>query len=364
MFTFNRAVLKVGSSLIAPDGNLCSEEPLLSIARFVAESRKLGRQIILVSSGSVAAGRNHIKFRETPTIAEKQAMAAVGQSMMMANWQQFFDFPCAQILLSHDDLRDRTRYVNVKNTIRELLDNQVLPIINENDSVAVDELKVGDNDNLGALVCLVAEADTLMICSDVDGLFDTDPRKHSSARLIPIVETIDGGIYNLASGTSTKYATGGMQTKVQAADKATRNGIQTLIVNGSKATVFDQLLNGNLTGTLFKPEASATQARKNWLKDTLKAQGTIIIDKGAVEAILKKGASLLSSGIVSCSGNFKHGDAIDIADLHSRVIARGICQYSGRDIEKIKGKNSREIESILGYQPSDTVVHRDDLALI
>jgi glutamate 5-kinase len=364
VFQFQRAVIKVGSALIAPDGKQCSAQHLLSIARFVTESRKNGRQIVLVSSGSVAAGRNHIKFGEVPTIAEKQAMAAVGQSMMMANWQRFFDFPCAQILLTHDDLRDRTRYVNIKNTIRELLDNDVLPIINENDSVAIEELKVGDNDNLAAQVALVSEADALVICSDIDGLYNKDPRNNPDAKLLPVVKNIDSSIYNLAGGTTNKLATGGMRTKIEAADKATRNGIQTLIVNGSKGEVFDQLLEGGIKGTHFSAAQTPVTARKHWLKDTLKAKGVIVIDDGAVNAVVNRGASLLSSGIVSCSGVFKSGDAIDIGDRNNNIIARGICQYSNLDIEKIKGKNSREIASLIGYQPSDAVVHRDDLALI
>ena len=206
-FNWQRAVIKVGSALIAPEGNECSGRYLLSLARFITASREAGKEIILVSSGSVAAGRSKVKIRHNASIAEKQAMAAIGQNLMMANWQRFFDFPCAQVLLTADDLRDRTRYVNIKNTLREILNHNALPIVNENDTVAVNELKVGDNDNLGAYTALVAQADTLIICSDIDGLFTADPRKDASATLIPQVDKIDSTIYGLAGGAAGR--TGG-----------------------------------------------------------------------------------------------------------------------------------------------------------
>ena len=240
---WQRIVIKIGSALIAPDGNAVSGQYLLAIAHFITECRKQGKQVVLVSSGSVAAGRQSIQSGDNrPTIAQKQAMAAVGQMKMMANWQRFFDFPCAQVLLTHGDLRDRRRYVNIKNTVRELLANDILPVVNENDTVATEELKVGDNDNMAALVSLVCEADALLICSDIDGLFNKDPKKHSDAQLLPVVESIDESIYALAGGTTNKLATGGMLTKIQAADKATHQGIDTLIVNGFKRESFDALL--------------------------------------------------------------------------------------------------------------------------
>ena len=363
---WDRIVIKIGSALIAPNGQAVSGQYLLAIAHFITECRNAGKQVILVSSGSVAAGRLAIQSGDTkPTIAQKQAMAAVGQMKMMANWQRFFDFSCAQVLLTHDDLRDRRRYVNIKNTIRELLANDILPIVNENDTVATQELKVGDNDNLGALVALVSEADGLIICSDIDGLYDKDPKKHQDAELIPVIDQIDGSIYALAGGTTNKLATGGMLTKIQAAEKATSQGINTLIINGFKPQSFDTLLQNQPVGSLFKATNGKTKAKKHWLRHTLKAQGQIVIDQGAVNALQNKGASLLSSGVCDIQGQWKKGDAVDVLAQHSKaLIARGICQYDATELNKIKGSKSQAIQKILGYSPSDEVINRDDLALI
>lgn len=363
---WQRIVIKVGSALIAPGGEKVSGQYLLAIAHFITECRNQGKQVILVSSGSVAAGIQSVNCGDnSPTIAQKQAMAAVGQMKMMANWQRFFDFPCAQVLLTHGDLRDRRRYVNIKNTLRELLANDILPIVNENDTVATKELKVGDNDNLAALVALVSEADSLAICSDIDGLFDKDPKKHADAQLIPTVEAVDESIYALAGGTTNKLATGGMLTKIQAAEKATNQGISTLIINGFKRHSFDALLTGEPVGTLFKATKAKTRAKKQWLKDTLKAQGQILVDQGAVNAIKNNGASLLSSGVVAINNQWRKGEAVDIVDADSqKVVARGISQYDSQDLERIKGCRSSEISTILGYSHSNEIVHRDDLALL
>ena len=215
MFEVNwkRAVIKVGSSLIAPNNNQCSQEYLKHIAKFISDSRKQGKEVILVSSGSVAAGKGKIAFKHSPSIVEKQAMAAIGQTQMMANWASLFDFDCAQILLTADDLHHRTRYVNIKNTLRELLKNHALPIVNENDTVAINELKVGDNDNLAAYTALVAEADTLIICSDINGLYDADPRNNATAKLIPEVTVIDNSIYRLAGGAGSDIGTGSVVSR-------------------------------------------------------------------------------------------------------------------------------------------------------
>ncbi|MFZ8199717.1 glutamate 5-kinase [Alteromonas portus] len=361
-FNWQRAVIKVGSALIAPEGNECSGRYLLSLARFITASRDAGKEIILVSSGSVAAGRSKVKIRHNASIAEKQAMAAIGQNLMMANWQRFFDFPCAQVLLTADDLRDRTRYVNIKNTLREILNHNALPIVNENDTVAVNELKVGDNDNLGAYTALVAQADTLIICSDIDGLFTADPRKDVNAALIPQVDKIDSTIYGLAGGAGTALGTGGMRTKIEAADKCTSSGIQTLIVNGRKGETFDALLEGSVPGTLFTASSTPANARRLWLTHTLKTAGRIEVDNGAKEALVRKGASLLPSGIVDVVGLFEQGDAVEVV-CQGEVIAKGLCLYNAKDLTLIKGKKSKEIASVLGYETTDVAIHRDDMAL-
>ncbi|RDV24821.1 glutamate 5-kinase [Alteromonas aestuariivivens] len=362
-FSWQRAVIKVGSALIAPDGVNVSARFLLPIAEFITASREAGKEVIVVSSGSVAAGRAKIPIHHRASIAEKQAMAAIGQTQMMANWQRFFDFPCAQVLLTADDLHDRTRYVNIKNTLRELLLHKALPIVNENDTVAVNELKVGDNDNLGAYTALVAQADTLIICSDIDGLYTADPRKHSDATLIPRVDRIDESIYALAGGAGTAMGTGGMRTKIEAADKCTGSGIQTLIVNGRNGQVFDALAQGRVQGTLFAAGQSNNTARRLWLAHTLKTRGFIDVDEGARNAILQRGASLLPSGIESVSGYFTCGDAVEIR-CQGKAIAKGLAQYDHKDLHQIKGLKSQQIRSVLGYDFGEVVVHRDDLVLM
>ena len=362
-FSWKRAVIKVGSSLIAPDNNQCSTEFLAPIAKFISDSRKQGKEVILVSSGSVAAGKGKIAYKHRPSIAEKQAMAAIGQTQMMANWARLFECDCAQILLTSDDLHNRTRYVNIKNTLRELLKNHALPIVNENDTVAINELKVGDNDNLAAYTALVAEADTLIICSDINGLYDADPRSNATATLIPEVNTIDDSIYQLAGGAGSDIGTGGMLTKIQAAQKCVDSGIQTLIVNGRDKTVFEELAKGQSPGTLFKPNKSLDNARDNWLRHTLKVKGKIDIDQGAQQALLEKGASLLPSGIIKVSGHFLSGEAVNIT-YENNAIAKGLVLYNATDLTEIQGLNSQKIEATLGYTFGKVVVHRDDLVLL
>ena len=363
---FNRAVIKVGSALVAPDGNGCSGKFLLAIARFITECQQAGKEIILVSSGSVAAGRNLIQHGSPiPSIPTKQAMASVGQMQMMANWQRFFDVPCSQLLITHGDLKDRQRYINIKNTLRILLANGVIPIVNENDTVATDELKVGDNDNLAALVALVSEADRLFILSDVDGVFDKDPRGNPDAILISEIDEITDEIYAMAGATNNPIATGGMKTKLQAAGKAIENGIETYIINGSRSDVFERLLNNENPGTRFVANQAATKAKKHWLKHTLKSNGQVTLDKGAINALINKGASLLPSGISGVIGSFAAGESIDIVNNEDQqIIAKGICQYSARDLLQIKGKKSDEIQSVLGFCPSKVVVHRDDMVIV
>lgn len=363
---FNRAVIKVGSALVAPDAKGCSGKYILAIARFITQCQQAGKEIILVSSGSVAAGRSLIVHGSpNPSIPTKQAMASVGQMKMMANWQRFFDVPCSQLLITHGDLKDRQRYISIRNTLRILLENSVIPIVNENDTVATEELKVGDNDNLAALVAVVSEADCLFILSDVDGLYEEDPRINPEAKLIPVINKIDESVYALAGTTNNPIATGGMKTKIQAAEKAVEHGINTYILNGSRGDVFDKILSDENPGTRFVAEQEATRARKHWLKHTLKSNGKVQLDVGAVDALTTKGASLLPSGVVEVAGEFKVGDCIDIFNAQNgQQIAKGISQYSCRDLERIKGKNSAEIPELLGCCPSKVVIHRDDMVVL
>jgi len=363
---FKRAVIKVGSALVSPEGKGCSGKYLLAIARFITECHQQGKEIILVSSGSVAAGRNLIHHGSPELAIEtKQAMAAVGQMQMMANWQRFFDIPCSQLLITHGDLKNRQRYNNIKNTLRVLLNNNVLPIINENDTVAIDELKVGDNDNLAALVALVSESDSLFILSDVDGVFTKDPRINQDAKLIPSIAKITDEIYTMAGATKNHLATGGMKTKIEAAEKAIENGINTYIINGTNSEVFDKILNNQNAGTHFIAQKSHTKAKKHWLKHTLRSNGDLILDHGAVNAVINKGASLLPSGIIAIQGSFMAGDSINLREQETnRIIAKGITQYCSQDLLRIKGHNSDNIVQVLGYCNSQVVIHRDDLVII
>ncbi|QOL26276.1 glutamate 5-kinase [Thalassotalea sp. LPB0316] len=363
---FNRVVIKVGSALVAPQGHGCSGQHLLSIARFITQCHLAGKEVILVSSGSVAAGRQLIQHGSpNPSIPAKQAMAAVGQMKMMANWQRFFDVPCSQLLITHGDLKDRKRYINIRNTLRILLENKIIPIVNENDTVATDELKVGDNDNLAALVAMVSEADCLLILSDVDGVYDQDPRTNPQAKKLKVINQITPAIYAMAGGSQNHIATGGMKTKIQAAEKAVDNGIATFIVDGAQPEAFDQLLRGENPGTLFTPQDSVTKAKKHWLKHTLKSAGQLVLDAGASKALTTKGASLLASGIVQVNGQFDVGDSIEMrCQTSEQIIAKGISQYNSRDLNKIKGQHSDSFEKLLGFCPSKVIVHRDDLVLI
>lgn len=363
---FNRIVIKVGSALISPDENNCSGTYVHAIAHFIIKCHQANKDVILVSSGSVAAGRNLIKHGSPiPSIPTKQAMASVGQMKMMANWQRFFDAPCSQVLITHGDLKDRERYINIKNTLRILLANGIIPIVNENDTVATDELKVGDNDNLAALVALVSEADCLLILSDIDGFYNKDPSCHDDAEMFSEIGEITDELYEMAGTTNNIIATGGMKTKIQAAQKAVENGIETFIINGTNDQVFEQILAGENPGTHFLANKETGKARKHWLKHTLKVHGQLLLDHGAVNAVKNKGASLLPSGILSIEGEFLAGESIEIIDANTKaIIAKGICQYNHQDLMKIKGAKTDQIQEILGFYPSRVIVHRDDMVIM
>ena len=365
LFNWKRAVLKVGSALVAPEGRRVANTYTLDIAGFITQCRDRGKEIVLVSSGAVAAGiSTQPRARRSLSIRDKQALAAIGQPLLMTHWSKFFDFPCAQLLLTYDDLRDRRRFVNAKNTLTELLLRKTLPIINENDTTVVDELKVGDNDNLAAHVAVLADADLLMIASDIDGLFDRDPRRYADAALIPTVAKIDRSVYELAGGKGSRFSTGGMITKLQAAEKALARGIDTIIFNGGKRASFEKLLNGECPGTFFQRAASPLNAKKHWMLHAVKSRGKLTVDDGASRALTAKGASLLPSGIIAVDGQFDQGDAVDILSNQGTVIAKGISQLDAEDLKKIIGRKSAEIAAILGYFAADEAVHRDDLVLL
>jgi glutamate 5-kinase len=367
---WNRAVVKVGSALIAPDHRGCSTTHLLPIARFIIESRRQGKEVILVSSGAVAAGLAE-QNRDASTglsIPERQALAAIGQPLLMAHWRRLFDATCAQVLLTYDDLQRRSRFVNAKNTIQELLERDTLPIVNENDTVATEELQVGDNDNLAAYVAVLAEADLMVICSDVDGLYDADPHEAPDAERLPVVDRITDEIYEMVGGSHRAVATGGMRTKVEAAEKATDRGIDTVLVNGTNGDHLDALGRGEVPGTLFRRAERPLSARKHWMLHALPTAGRIVIDEGAARALRTNGASLLPSGVVGVEGAFAQGDAVEVVlavddDTAPARIAKGITQYGAKALRRIQGRQSHALDDILGDVPADHVIHRDDLVL-
>ncbi|WP_371194294.1 glutamate 5-kinase [Glaciecola sp. SC05] len=362
-FNWQTAVIKIGSALVSPDGTGTSDKFLSNIAHFITECRRQGKDIVLVSSGSVAAARGEIRTGQKVSPGKKAAMAAIGQTKMMATWSSLFDFTCAQLLLTVEDLNDRRRFVNIKNTIEQLLDHNVLPIVNENDTVAIDQSKVGDNDNLAAHTAIAVQADCLIICTDVDGLYTGNPRLDPSAKLLSSVDTIDDNIVRLAGGAGSSVGTGGMITKLQAAQKCAQSGIQTLLVNGTKTETFTKLVSGNCPGTLFLAKDEDSTARQDWIKHTSNPKGELVIDHGAYLAVTERGASLLSAGITQVVGKFVANDAV-LVTHEGKVIGKGLAAYSSAEIQQIKGVKSAQIQDILGYSDSAEVLHRDDFVLI
>jgi len=364
--TWRRAVLKVGSNLLAADGGGLTPHYAQALATFMAASQKAGREVVLVSSGAVAAGRALLRARATlgPELAAKQALAALGQAPMIALWQSLSERPVAQVLLTHDDLRNRRRYLNARATLRELLMLGVLPVVNENDTVAVDELKLGDNDNLAAIVAALVDADLLLIASDVDALYNADPRRDPSAEPIGHVPQLTPAIIAMAGGSGTGVGTGGMRTKLQAAEKASAAGIPTALFSGREATTVQALEEGRLRGTLIDVAGNRLQARKYWLRHAPAGTGRISVDAGAVRALTGGRASLLPGGILDVAGDFHRGDLVEIVDTNDRPVARGLSQYGAAEVRRLAGRHSRDITAVLGYSYGTEIVHRDDLATL
>ena len=365
---WKRAVLKVGSSLLADAGRGLSPRHALGLAQFVSASIGAGREVVIVSSGAVAAGRGILqrKAESGAGIAERQALAALGQAQLVGLWQRFFERPVAQVLLTHDDLRNRRRYLNARATLRELLALGAIPVVNENDTVSVDELKLGDNDNLAAIVAALVDADALFIATDIDGFYTANPRTSpENAQPINEVEALTPEFYAMAGGSGSAVGTGGMRTKLEAAARAAAAGIETFLFNGTRAATVQKLAQGVLQGTRFRAAQNRLAARKYWLRNVPLEAGRIVVDAGAAAALAEKGASLLPGGVVAAEGDFRRGDMIELAvrqdDGTTRAIARGITQYSAVDVRQIAGRHSRDIETILGYNYGGNVIHRDDL---
>lgn len=324
---WKRIVIKVGSALIAPHRDGCSSQYLLSIANFIVRCRASGIQVVLVSSGSVAAGAHLFNNVDNSSMTVKKAMAAAGQPEMMATWDRLFDFNTAQVLLTHADLRNRDRFESVRDTLTALLQNDILPIVNENDTVTTDKLKVGDNDNLSAMVASAAYADALIICSDIDGLYTANPHEDKSATLIPDVMRIDPEIYAMAGGATSDVGTGGMKTKVQAAEKAVSHGINTYIVNGFSEATFNTLLQGGNPGTLFHAIETPMQDQSHWMKHTTKAQGELVVED--TFAMQKQSDNLITpQDLVNVIGDFSAGEVVLLRKENGDKLAKVKSNYS------------------------------------
>lgn len=361
-----RIVIKVGSNVLTEDNGL-NLRALHAISHQISQLSNRGLEIILVSSGAMASGMKKVGLSRRPeAIPERQAIAAVGQATLIREYEKAFEKDnrkVAQILLTSDGLANRKRHLNARNTINTLLDWQIIPIVNENDTVMVQEIQFGDNDNLAAMITLLMNADILINLTDIDGLYDKDPRCNRDAALIPQVSTISRDIEKFASDIPGALGTGGMLSKIKAARKLTTAGVPMVIARGEKPDILLALFAGETHGTFFVPKQEKLASRKCWIGFNLKPQGALQIDAGAQEAVLHKGKSLLPSGIVAVEGEFGIGAPVEFKRGNGDVLGIGLVNYNSADIRKIMGLRSNRIKSVLGYKPYDEVIHRDNLAL-
>lgn len=364
-----RLVVKVGSALLRhPQGGV-RELEVAHIVEQLSTLRHQGHDVILVSSGAIALGIQVLGEQGIPkAITHQQAAAAIGQSHLIWTYERLFGVfgqKVAQILLTHEDLRVRTRYLNARNTLQTLLQYGIIPIINENDTVSVAEIRFGDNDTLSAMVCNLVDAELLVILTHIDGLYTADPRLHPEATLISVVEKIDSRIEALAGKTTHRTGRGGMFSKIQAAKIAGSSGIHTHIVNGLQHHALLDVLAGVPVGTHVHPSVVAKlSSRKRWIGYALKARGEIVVDEGAKRALTAQGKSLLPSGVIDVSGSFRFGDAVYCVDATSHRFAQGLVNYSAAELKTIRGQHTSTIETMLGYKASDEVIHRDNLVLL
>lgn len=363
-----RIVVKIGSSLVSSREAGLQPERIDRLADEIAALRSSNRELLIVSSGAIISGIKKLALKDYPkSLPIKQAAAAVGQSRLMWAYEKSFErlgLRVAQILLTHQDLADRRRFLNARHTLAALIDFGVIPIINENDTVAVEEIRVGDNDSLAAEVAHLVDADLLVILSDVDGLFTENPRKNPSAQLIPVINEITEDIERRAGVSTTFEGTGGMATKVRAAKKVGEYGVATLILNGQRAGLLPTVLSGSDGGSLFLAKERRLTSRKHWIGYTLRPRGTITLDQGAVEALANRGKSLLASGILNVTGLFEAGDPVSCLDQDGKEFAKGLVNFSSDTVGKIKGLKTAEIQQQLGPQEYEEVIHRDNLVIL
>lgn len=363
-----RVVIKIGSRVLTDSDASLDMTVIKRISRDISELRKSGIQVVVVSSGAIAAGRSELGLTEKPrTIPHKQAAAAVGQSLLMRAYEEAlapYNLKVAQLLLTREDLGSRQRFLNARATIDALLGFGIIPVINENDTVVVDEIKFGDNDNLSALVTNVAEAQLLLILTDIEGFYSSDPSNDPTARLIPLVKVITREIERAAGSSGSSVGTGGMATKVAAAKKAGKNGVATIMLSGKREGIILAAMRGEEVGTLFLPAGQGINRRKHWIAYTLKPAGRLVVDEGACNALLKKGKSLLPSGILSVEGRFERGACVRVCGQDGAEFARGLSDYSSSEIARLAGCKSSDIEDRLGFYYGDVIIHRDNLVML
>lgn len=363
-----RVVIKIGSSVLTNEYGELSESVFDEIAGEISKIKSREIEPVIVSSGAIAAGMRKLNLGEKPKeVSMKQAVAACGQSALMWYYEKAFSAfgeRVAQILLTHDGLSSRKRFLNARKTLFTLLEMGVIPIVNENDTVAAEEIMFGDNDNLAALVTSLVGADLLVLLSDIDGLYNKNPRNHGDAELISVIEEIDKRVEKIAGETLGKTTTGGMKTKIEASKTAAAFGVPTIIANGKRSNTLSEIFSGKELGTLFLPAKEKIKARKHWIAFTLKPSGELIIDDGAKRAITSSGKSLLPAGIKEVRGEFEVGELVKCIDERGVEVARGLTCYGSDDIRKIVGAKTSDIEKILGYKYSDEVIHRSDLVVI
>jgi glutamate 5-kinase len=361
-------VVKVGSSLVTDEGRGLDAAAIARWAKQIAGLRAMGKRCVLVSSGAIAEGMQRLGWKRRPrAVHELQAAAAVGQMGLAQCYESCFrkhGLATAQVLLTHADLADRERYLNARSTLRTLLALGVIPVVNENDTVVTEEIRFGDNDTLAALVTNLIEADVLVILTDQEGLYDADPRRDPSARLVPQASAGDPRLEEIAGGAGTRVGRGGMITKVLAAKRAARSGAHTVIASGAEPDVLLRLARGEPIGTLLTAQTVPLAARKQWLADHLNVAGRLKLDAGAVRALVRDGKSLLPIGVREVSGEFERGAVVACDDPYGREIARGLINYSSAETRQIMGRPSGEIEAVLGYVDEPELIHRDNLVLL
>jgi glutamate 5-kinase len=362
-----RWVIKLGSALLTDDGEGLQPEVVGRIVEMCHDLLAQGKQVVIVSSGAVAAGLAYLGWTERPKkLHDLQAAAAVGQTHLVRAYETAFaryQKTTAQVLLSHDDLRDRDRYLNARNTLNRLLELEVVPIINENDTVATEEFRFGDNDTLAALVANLVDADMLLLLTDQEGLYTADPRTNSDAQLIELGQASDASLDDMA-GESGRLGRGGMRSKLKAARLAARSGASTVIANGRRSAVITEVASGAQLGTYLTADKAPITARKQWLAGLQKEGGQLVIDQGAVDVLTQRGRSLLPVGVVEVVGRFDRGDAVLCVALDGRAVARGLVNYSSEELARTKGLNSQDVAELLGYAADAEAIHRDNMVLL